>query len=330
MTYAYFKKIVRENKDRLYMGALLSMKSAHQYTHGISVKKPEEPDFVASIVTRGIMDTALSWQKILSPYGIKTSIVSVFCHQRPIVEYNPDPLKTNPEIGDLLIVHIHRFRDGSMKRTALLLQAKMLNNHFMKVHSSDHQLMLYKYWPSFEFVRPKVSNLVLNISPKQAHSGAQYLLIDDSNFMGLFSCTYSLADTDEILIPNVSLSNALTKILSFEIGKKFQGRTVSRGKKNWSKLIWLLLEHSINKNFTRRNIKANSVARIQGTNLSGLSGLYAYLGSRNQNSVIKELVGEDGFELLNDYSKHEDGIFIPYDSEGISTILIETSYSDEG
>ncbi|UQZ74810.1 hypothetical protein C2I17_09655 [Niallia circulans] len=331
MDFNTYKKVINKNKKYLYETALQAIIKSHHNTHA-KATKPQEPDFIAKIATEGIVDLANSWKNILLPFGISTSVVSVFCHQRPIVQHSMSSVR--PEIGDLLIVHIYHPKKGRSKRTALLLQAKMMTNHTIKIPKTDHQLLLYKHWPQFSFVKPKIKGINIDIIPKHAHNGAQYLLVDDKNYMGPFSCTYSIAEADETLIPLHSFTNSMLKMLLFEEGKEFLGRRASQNKTDWSKLIWLLLETSVKKNFKRKKIKVTSTPRTNGSNLDGLSGLYACLSYRDTNTnnpFITDLVGKKIIShSLNFASETESTPFYKSDGEdGISTIIIESSHINQ-
>ncbi|TFE00665.1 hypothetical protein [Jeotgalibacillus salarius] len=181
------------------------------------------------MATEGIKNIANSWKETLELYGISTSIVSVFCHQRPIVKHNLS--EKNPEIGDLLIVHVYHPKKGKSKRTALLLQAKMKTLHTANVKSNDHQFLLYNNWPEFSFVKPIIKGININIVPNQAHQGAKYLLIDNKNHISSFSFTYTTAEVDNTLIPLHNLAHTMLKILLFEEGKEFIGRKQLKIKK---------------------------------------------------------------------------------------------------
>lgn len=332
MNFETYKNIINMNKKNLYEAALHAIKSSHANAHKSAIGKPQEPDFIAKIATEGVLNLANAWKYILFPFGITTSVVSVFCHQRPIVKHSMSKIK--PEIGDLLIIHIYHPKKGRSKRTALLLQAKMMNDHTVDIPKQDHQLLLYKHWPQFSFVRPQIKGININVTPNQTHNGAQYLLIDDHNFMGPFSCTYSTAEADEILVPLHSFTHTLLKILLFEEGKEFLGRKASQNKTDWSKLIWLLLENSVKKNFKRKNIKVTSAPRTNGSNLNGLSGLYACLSNNDLNSrnpFITDLIGKKIISNSIDFASETESIpFYKFSGEeGISTIIIESSHIDQ-
>ncbi|TYS61973.1 hypothetical protein FZD47_17955 [Bacillus infantis] len=332
MNFDTYKNIINMNKNELYRATLDAFYKSHTNAHRLAAGNPQEPDFVAKLATEGIVNTANSWNNILVPFGITTSVVSVFCHQRPIVRHSMST--TNPEIGDLLIVHIYHPKKGKSKKTALLLQAKMMDSVTVSIPKDDHQLLLYKHWPQFSFVKPRIKGININVIPNKAHSGAQYLLIDDHNYMGPFSCTYSTAEADKTLVPEHSLSNTILKILLFEEGKEFLGRKASQNKTDWSKLIWLLLENSVKKNFKRKNIHVTSAPRTNGSNLNGLSGLYACLyknDSNIRNPFITDLIGKKVVRnSIKFASKSQSTPFYEFGGEeGISTIIIESSHFDQ-
>jgi hypothetical protein len=138
---------------------------------------PHEPDLVAGLV---LESTPLMWRafsQILEPFGISLSLFSVYCHQTPKVRY-PGISKTSTEVGDLLVVHIHRASNGRFSRNALLYQAKAASNQPYEVPASErHQLRLYTEWPEFEYYRsPPLTGKKRSVVPHAPHLGAQYLL----------------------------------------------------------------------------------------------------------------------------------------------------------
>jgi hypothetical protein len=64
---------------------------------------------------------------LFAQYGYQLSLVAVFCHQTPKVQFS-GMRKTSCELGDLLVVHVHTAREGAVTRNALLYQAKMSSN----------------------------------------------------------------------------------------------------------------------------------------------------------------------------------------------------------
>ncbi|QEL85889.1 hypothetical protein [Bacillus mycoides] len=203
-----------------------------------SKKRVEEPDFVATTVIN-IAHLAENRERILSKYGITLSIASIYCHQRPIVSYKSNG--KNPELGDLLIIHVHHPKKGKSKRKALLLQVKMTNDITLSINQNDHQLYLYEKWPSFNFVRPKMSK-VIQVHPTYPHDGARYLMIGKHPFINF---PYFMTSTpNRTLHTEYTLVHELMKLLSLSGGKSFYGRKTAQNRSDWSTLVWDLLEMS--------------------------------------------------------------------------------------
>ncbi|WP_154985782.1 hypothetical protein [Paenibacillus xylanexedens] len=321
-----YLQIIEDNKKELYRSTLKAFAHSHHHTRS-SVLKPQEPDYIASLTSYGIPEMAAEWKSILAPYGIATSVVSIFCHGRPIVSHKLSG--TNPEIGDLLIVHVHHPRKGKSRRTALLLQAKMLDDVTVEIKKDDHQWLLYRHWPNFDFVKPRIRGINIDVKPKKAHRGAQYLLVDDHQYMGPFSCVYSTSEVANTLIPEQSLSQVVFKLLSFKEGKAFFGRKASMQRLDWSRLIWTLMEKSTGKNFRRINSGIHSEPRSHVSNPGGMSGLFAYLTSNSgtrHHSFLSEIFGAEKWGQIDQF---DGGYFESEEENGISIVVIETSHIGE-
>jgi hypothetical protein len=190
--------------------------------------------------------------------------------------------------------------------------------------------LLYQQWPMFQFVRPSIPGVTLEVTPNQAHRGAQYLLVDDDHFMGPYSCVYSISEADNTLIPEQSLSRAIYKVLCFDEGKEFLGRKASTRKLDWSRLIWMLMEESIDKNFKRKNIGVHSKPRVHGSNLSGMSGLFACLTSNpgtRHHSFLLDVFGAEKWKKI-ELGEEGNHLFESNEDVGIPTVIIEMSYMD--
>ncbi|MGF9715242.1 hypothetical protein [Paenibacillus naphthalenovorans] len=213
---------------------------------------PQEPDFIATLV-KEINTLTCGWEAIMSSYGYKLSITTVFCHQNPIVDYGSRP---RPELGDLLLVHVHKPSVGPEKRHALLLQAKVTR----KLTKKDlHQFNLYGTWPDFDFYRPRLSGR-RSVHPKSSHNGAKYLFIDRSPYYWPFS----VADVNFVLFPKQLLAQELVNLLTFSTGKSFVDKKLATSRNDWSSVIWDLLNNSFGSVFKRKNIGLTNIHDSMG------------------------------------------------------------------
>lgn len=102
--------------------------------------RPQEPDYVAALSTIFIKDFFNILTVVFPNYSF--SVSGVYCHQKPIVDIG---LNKKPELGDILFVYADRKQNGEKILNSLLLQAKISNTPFLKIHKNEeHQLELYK------------------------------------------------------------------------------------------------------------------------------------------------------------------------------------------
>ncbi|HFH3919959.1 hypothetical protein [Pseudomonas aeruginosa] len=307
-------------------------------------KSPEEPDIVAMLVLEGTPYIAETIRSITEPYGIKSTVSSVFCHQKPTVEFNRK--QDRCELGDVLIAHRHYNPYGkAISSNSILLQAKMFNgSHYEIPHKEQHQLRLYEHWPRFEYIRsaPWLNGATRDVRPKARHNGAQYLLIDNSFLGSPLSGMLGLPNTHcmavwpamSTLYPNNSLADELIRFMIGLTGRPFED-DLSRDPTNWSTVVWDLLEHSLRFVFNRRNVNSTNTSRFGGDTMNSPIPLMNFrtIGDVESPNLSvqeqKELLRE---RLTNPQrSRHQEPPYyetpateIPDDSGGVSIILIET------
>jgi hypothetical protein len=311
-------------------------------------KKPQEPDFIASLVVNSVPYWATFLNSMLSLYSISVSVLSVFCHQTPKVRFVKNPSIRPCEVGDVLFVHFHRDNSGFIYRNALLYQAKMGSAQPHRIPSREHhQLELYKKWPEVEYVSSgSLSGQKRDIKPKMPHLGAQYLLIDDRGpkhplggvipYPGTFPFGSCIAD-DFLVIRN-DLAVELFQFLSLGSGKPFldQAESTSDG---WTALVWDLLNAGIKKAFNRKRAGFSNEPRVSGWNLARMDGISLVsapkLASR---SIAFQVLGSERATILfsgssdgNDgtFDRDDDALFAD-DNAGTSIVLIETDETGEG
>lgn len=318
----------------------------HEATMRSTKPRPEEPDVVAMLVLEGVPYIANTLRFVTKTHGICSTVSSVFCHQRPLVEFNRN--QDQCELGDILIVHRHTSVDGDIHNNALLLQAKMFSGGGYEIPIAErHQLRLYKSWPRFEYVRsgPRLNGKVRDIRPKARHNGAQYLLIDDgglgkasSGLLGIPG-THCMAvwPAKPVLYPNYSLADELVRFLVGVTGRPFVDRE-SDDPTGWSTVVWDLLEHSISFVFNRKNVGISTGSRFGGDPMtSSLSGCNFCtigdgapgVGRSVQQQQQATMARFKGMRRRQDREPTNDNVFYEEfdDMGGVSVILIETQSS---
>lgn len=306
--------LIEEVYDDLLKEAEDIIEYSHLFTHNNTRGKAEEPDFIATLVTKSIPELANAWGRILEQFKISLSIAAVYCHQTPTVDIKQKP---NPELGDLLIVHIHHPAKGKTRRQAVLLQAKMAKKTSVKIDKADmHQLKLYSEWPAFTYIRGKKGKQ-RNVRPKGPHNGGRYLLISNG---GLFSSSppahFLTAKAKKVLVYDDTLASEITKMLIMERGRNFQSRSTSIKKDNWSTVVWDILELAFQARIQRSNSKQyKTTEKIQGDTRKIKSEIFCFGPLPSIFREFGEADKENEKELLGNY----------IDEVGISTIFIETS-----
>jgi len=302
--------------------------------------QPSEPDFIAGLVLEStpLLYNALS--NIFLRHGISFSIAAVFCHQTPKLKYS-GMRKSSCELGDMLVVHVHRKRSGDLQRNALLYQAKMSSKQPHRIQASGKdQLKLYTDWPDFQYHNsPPLTGERRSVSPKVPHTGAQYLLIDDrppnnpqSGLLG-FPNTYPIGSSmpDEFLRDHNHLAAELLNFLLFRSGRAFEDRQSASQKKDWSQVVWDLVKVGLQKAFSRKISGRDSDPRYTGgpiniadgcsfsnaTSVSSCTTAADILGHRNTSTLFSMDSEIPPSETFN----HED---TEMPKRGVSLILMET------
>ncbi len=309
-------------------------------------KKPQEPDYVASLVLDSTPFLHEALGALFAKQKIWTSMAAVFCHQTPKVNFR-GMQKSSCELGDLLIVHAHTTSSGSTSRNALLYQAKISRNQPHIVAQSERdQLRLYTDWPEFGYVKsPPLTGQKRAVSPSQPHQGAQYLLIDGRPLSnphsslrrpwGAFPLRSCMAD--ECLNAHNDFPSEFLDFLLLRSGRSFGDRRASSGKANWSALVWDLLEVGLNNAFNRKNSGRTSSPRHAGADLKELDGCsFIAPGSSQPGGIVSSILGPDKISFLFSNRMDEPPDDARLDSEGesqsrgVSLVIIETTQVEDG
>ncbi|HMN15171.1 MAG TPA: hypothetical protein PKD55_22865 [Bellilinea sp.] len=288
--------------------------------HKRSINSVEEPDFVAMFVLESVPYIASALRNVAASVGLSTTVSSIYCHQKPTVEYSGG--KKGCELGDVLLVHFHKDKNGwNSYRNSLLLQAKMFSGAKYRIpYQEQHQLELYMGWPRFRYTRSGASlnGQTRDVRPKSAHPGAQYLLIDkgspynpSTGALG-FPHTHCMAvwPASEILYPMYSLADELIRFLMGASGRTFLDIN-KKGNDGWSQMVWDLINHSLTFVFSRTNASINSASRFGGDQLvSSLTGMNFYIDDCNDLHIsssrdIANRINIQHKRIRNDYRRSD-------------------------
>lgn len=316
----------------------------HSITIGVvdvwqRTNKPQEPDFIAAIVLTTVPYWSAYVNALFSAYGIRMSVLSVFCHQTPKVKYTLNGKLNTCEVGDLLFVHFHKDKSGFVYRNALLYQAKMSSTEPYQVPNSErHQLELYKQWPLIEYVHSgRLNRKQRDVLPKMPHLGAQYLLIDDrgpkhpvsgvAGFPGTFP--YGSCIASDLLFIRNELAVELFQFLQLGSGKSFvENNAVNID--GWSSLVWDLIEAGMQKAFNRKQAGYSNSPRISGWDAAQIDGVsFISTPTLVSKSIAVQVLGAANaaklFSLTDEDTnlRNTDAVFVDENS-GTSLIIIET------
>lgn len=252
----------------------------HKLHHAIEattggLHHPQEPDYIASLVTKLPNDLI----QILNRYipNMQFNVGGCFIHQKPIVRFTSPQYATYrmPELGDLLIVY-KETKNNTDRYNALLLQAKKSDNvNNTPIYSNDqHQYILYTKWPKFEYHRAgRLNGISRSISPKSITPGAQYLLIDEHHNANHwhYPVTFWCAKADNPLEASNSLATAILQLIDFQTGRTFVAKGLNIDQ--WSRMIWDLLDISVQSVFNRRRNGFYNHPRSSGDKIAFLATL---------------------------------------------------------
>lgn len=302
---------------------------------------PQEPDFVAGLVTESTPLIHSALKSVLSPQRISVSVCAVYCHQKPEISFSSRP-SGSCELGDILFAYVHTPRTGAARRNALLFQAKASAQQPYRIPTSEtDQLRLYRDWPDFEYKRSSFLNGQKRaVTPKTPHPGAQYLLIDDrppnepmSGLLG-FPGTYPVGCCmpDDSLRDHSHLAAELFNLFIFRTGRPFEDRTSAARKQDWSQVVWDLLETGVKKSFGRKNSGRPPHPRSVGDTTEMLDGMVVARATSSLScTMASEVVGQDGARDIyggnadvppEDRDRNRD---FQEPESGVSVVLIETS-----
>ncbi len=336
-------EILWRNRDELFISfhiaIIIGIQRAWQRCRQLGAN-PQEPDLVAGLVLESSPIIYSALKKILTPLRVSVSMSSVFCHQTPQVTFNNS--SASCELGDILFIYVNTRRNGQINRNAILFQAKASSKQPYKLAQSEQvQLRLYMDWPDFVYTRSsRLNGQSRSISPKSPHAGAQYLLIDDrtpndpmSGLMG-YPGTYPIGCCipDFFLHDHNNLAMELFNLFTFRTGRAFNDQQTSQNQKDWSTVIWDLIETGVLKSFNRKKSGIFHSPRAGALKISELDAVsYSDATSSLSCTTASQIIGHGNAHFLYNTNNN-----VPpqnrernYESDefggGVSVILIETS-----
>ncbi len=314
--------------------------SVHEAWYRTAPVKPEEPDFVAALVAKAVPEIASNLRLLFGPHGIKVATTGVFCHQTPKVRHTL--ASKSCELGDVLFVHAHRV-GSDVTRNALLLQAKVTAGKMKyKIPTSDHhQLNLYRKWPQFTYQNsgPALNGQVRNVDPKSSHSGAQYLLIDDTQDFdpravsvapsGHYPMAVWMAET--LVYASQPLESELLLFLLNKTGRAFGD---PKNPEEWTKVVWDLLKIGLVKAFNRKRSRYSNQDRTAGDSVFFLmNGVHELKRSVVLEALVDlgvpEVRAQHYLNVRGDLPPEELFPDHPEPESGMTLIIIETEGENE-
>lgn len=332
-----YLEIINSSKSELLYSNYNAIVKGMLETWNRCAQRPQEPDFVVGLTMVTIPMLSKYWSKVLKPNKIDMSLSSVYCHQTPKVNFD-GMSKTSCELGDLLIAHFHKNKNGDIFRNAILYQAKVSSQQPYKLKNNEmDQLSLYYSWPEFKYVNSGkgLNGKTRNVLPKMPHTGAQYLLIDDrlptdaeSGYMGIPG-TYIVGSCmpSQKLYDHSSFEYELLNFLLLRTGRSFFD--IDYPHDDWSNIVWDLLKVGLNKAYKRKHLSGNR------TQINDDGASYLSTSSRKATTVVESIIGFENAQFLfndsNDFPPNfEQGNDNYYDENpGTSIIVIETNASTE-
>lgn len=108
---------------------------------GLHHKTPSEVACIKNLVQVALPQVDAVWRPALKKIGVAARMHGVVCHGHPWVKYSG--ASTRCELGDFLLVHDHLPVNGTIRRRAVIVQAKVFYVEGVRVRNSV-QLDLYK------------------------------------------------------------------------------------------------------------------------------------------------------------------------------------------
>ena len=262
-----------------------------------SKRNPSEPAIIARMAMHLAYDICASLSVYASNYEV--SVKTVFCHQRPIVEFNGKRC----ELGDILFVFDEK-RGTTIEGNTLLLQAKKTEGNTC-IPDNATQQELYSTFPKFSYYRPalkdKNATIFRDIMEKEPTPGARYLLLekpyDSSDLCGCADATPVGKEVTE----QQKLAENLVELLDFTAGRKYEPCN-TQSNDDWSNMIHDLLEAEKIKDgnsFAKSGILCREYGAMMNIARNGIKNIHRIREATFINNPIKTFDGNgtgDGTE----------------------------------
>lgn len=228
----------------------------------------KEPDYLAAIVTKfpPLMNTMWGNAK----YG------GCYIHQKP---YVTTVAGDTCEAGDLLVL-CRKTVDGKTRINAALFQLKKPMHLYHSIRPDNKiQLDLYTQWRSFSMGRTFDLAKSLDIQPKAATPGAQYMFINgypehyyyDPDFDGCYVGSpvvfaHAIPEPEMYFRGDCSFGRFLWNFIHWQTGRPIAPEK-DQANDDWSRFIWELIERTQNAKISNVNVgiqKKHGISRQQG------------------------------------------------------------------
>ncbi|KAF1687975.1 hypothetical protein B1992_00615 [Pseudoxanthomonas broegbernensis] len=318
-------------KASLYSGANAAIWYSHHLANRLAKVAAREEDYVATLVTDGLLHLAERWSKLLEPRRIAIHVAGVFCHGHPQVAFGNS--SSQVELADLLIVHRHASRNRSTAR-AILLQAKMSTDGTLALASDDKQLELYSKWPPFRFVTGGLASGDRDLNEKG--KGSRYaLILQGSAYPEQITWADQCPWAASVANRQLSAASSLAKLLGdMLLGKEGRPFRQDRPRDQWSRMILELLRVTGKRTYKRTNIGRGDTPRLAAgpTAAAGLmfmaSGTLparvppqAHVRSFSRRFFAAAPLADNGGDRIDDLPRSPGQA----GEGGVSTLIIETS-----
>jgi hypothetical protein len=321
------------------LSVILSMHEAWSNCRSMNTV-PQEPDYVASLVSNLTKHLGSGWSQILNNFGINFKVSGIYCHQTPKVQFD-NMNKSSCELGDLIWCFFHRDKFGNTLRNAILFQAKCSSLQPLKINSDEKdQLDLYSKWPEFKYISSgKLNGQIRHVKPSAPRQGAQYLIIDDrpaeipeSGLLGLPN-TYPIGCciAQNPLIDHTDLGLELLNFISLTTGSAFDKWDIAENETDWSRTIWDLIHSSTEKAFRRARSGLKGEPRISEYPLKFLDG--SFFSTPGRSALIDSVLGYERANIIqgnndNRPPEFQERQWFDEGGTGVSVIFFESNETE--
>lgn len=218
-------------------------------------KSIQEQDYLTAIVTKFPLLMNSTWDEV--KYG------GCFIHKSPLVSFKKGG---RCEAGDLLVL-CREIVEKDVRYNAALFQLKRVLQKNAPFIKPDNMLQykFYSEWPEFSIGGKFYPALSRNIEPKAVTPGAQYMLINDPDFMThhlllgeccyhhQFVFTHSIPRPEMYSTKDLTFGRFLWDFTHWQNGRPIAPEEDARGDE-WSRFIWDLIVKT--HNVVIRNVNA--------------------------------------------------------------------------